>query len=339
MKKRNRLVGIVVLLALLLACIPSMEASAKAKTSAPEYSGKWTYYSDCNNIIYKLNSQTGKSSKVKTCKGLSGLSHVSCYDGYLYFDAFSKNKRYIYRMKTNGKSLKKLAEGFEPTVYDKKIYFITYNSAKQIKTMSLSGKNKKTVVNDSDLFFSDAFFKTSSYIVVGGKLYYAVRTQDYKTTQLMQCTLKNKDKKVIKTYSASDYTPPYSLATDGEYLYYRIEKHSMTASGVPKVSCNLYAMRLSDNKITKENKAYGENPYSSITCAKGKIYFLKSSKGKPVFYEYNVKTNKTKTLKKNASIYHITFSKSGYQVLYTDSGIATMKMSGKSYKYLWQLFY
>ena len=75
MKIMKKLLCIVLTVMMLLPVIPAELAEAAAKTAAPAYNGKWTYYA-VYNTIYKLNSETGKAKKVTEVKDASFVSDI-----------------------------------------------------------------------------------------------------------------------------------------------------------------------------------------------------------------------------------------------------------------------
>lgn len=70
---------------------------------------------------------------------------------------------YVCRMKADGTSFTKLGRGFNPVIYDNKIYYFqtthintgdgTYDDIKGIAVMSLVGKNSKMLVKNSTTNF------------------------------------------------------------------------------------------------------------------------------------------------------------------------------------------
>lgn len=142
--------------------VPVMAATTNP-TVEDNNNGKYSYVAKLSTI-YKVNMEKRTFKKIKTLKGVTDVSDISYYGGYLYFT----ENRYkgsdmscdsIYRMKTNGKSLKKLATGSQPVIMGKKIYYVAtvkhgsggdaYTTPTGISRMSLSGKSKKKLlVND-----------------------------------------------------------------------------------------------------------------------------------------------------------------------------------------------
>ena len=62
MKKMKKLLYVLLIVVLIMPVIPVVPVKAAAKTPAPAYNGKWTYYA-VYNTIYKLNSQDGTAKR------------------------------------------------------------------------------------------------------------------------------------------------------------------------------------------------------------------------------------------------------------------------------------
>lgn len=163
-KSRRRLIAAAVcLLALAAAWALTQPVHASTKF-ATESQGRYSYFKIVN-AVWRLDGKTGKTKKIKTIKSASSLDDFRVYGKYVYFTV---NKHpgtddvcnYIYRMKTNGKSLKKLAVGSSPYVRNGKIYYVGEKTQKQYGTtvtrkkgvyvMKTSGKSKKRLIRDSN---------------------------------------------------------------------------------------------------------------------------------------------------------------------------------------------
>lgn len=133
-------------LLLLLFCFGILFAgSMKVEAAQTVTKGSYTYFAE-DGTIYKMNSKSGKISKLVRIKRSNTVEVVGVKGSWLYLtvdDYFCKRGtdnswEYVYRVKTNGKSLECLAKGRNPVLYDNYIYY---------EATSFSRKNN-TAVND-----------------------------------------------------------------------------------------------------------------------------------------------------------------------------------------------
>ena len=210
MKTMKKLVCVILAVMMLLPVVPVVYAKAAAKTAAPAYNGKWTYYA-VYNTIYKLNSETGTAKKVKEVRDASFVTDISYYNGYLYFSTnyyqgSDSSDYYVCRMEADGTSFKKLGRGCRPVIYDKKIYYLqtkhvnteegSYDDVKGIAVMSLSGKNSKLLVKSSA-----TNFMRWSIGATAGKIYYTkylASTDKY--VAMVRMKLDGTGYKILKKY-------------------------------------------------------------------------------------------------------------------------------------------
>ena len=136
-------------------------------------SGNYIYFA-AGEKLYKVNTKTQKSTCILTMSDSFYLCDVNVYNGYIYFVQYKGGSGcsvpYIYRIKTNGTRLKRLAKGNNIQIYNNKIYFIRYNFYddeemtminRGIYRMSTSGSNL-TAIKSSSLI--EKFFVKNNYI-------------------------------------------------------------------------------------------------------------------------------------------------------------------------------
>ena len=141
----------------------AMDSSKSASTSSENSvcSGDYMYYtmydtSTASGGIYKVNIYTKQNTLIKeTYSGSFGDLVVK--DGWIYYEYIDPGaRRYIYKVRTNGKDGKLLKKGYHPVIYNNSIYYIkclfdelsdNYDPVAPvgIYKMSLSGKNDTCV--------------------------------------------------------------------------------------------------------------------------------------------------------------------------------------------------
>lgn len=171
---------------------------------------KMTVYSNCiksgkmvycatGSGVYKVNVKT--KGKKKLCGGYN-VGCLKLYKGYLYFtntaDSGASN---IWRVKTNGKKKKKLANGGRYAIKGKRIYYYgeSYDKYGDIKktfkrSMKRNGKNKKK----SKYKVKNTVKKTNKK---GYKIVYTYKF-DENDNQVVRYYLKTPSKKI---YLSSSY--------------------------------------------------------------------------------------------------------------------------------------
>lgn len=341
MKAMKKMLCIVLAVMMLLPVIPVVSAEAAAKTAAPAYNGKWTYYA-VYNTIYKLNSETGTAKKVTAVKDASFVSDISYYDGYLYFTAnyyagTDATDYYVCRMKANGTAFTKLGRGYRPAIYDKKIYYLqtkhvnaeygSYDDVKGIAVMSLTGKNSKLLVKNSETNSMRWNMK-----VAAGKVYYAKYLASSEKYAAMAYDMKTgKTQKLFTKTSDIDV-----VNADGAYVYY-----SYSVDGSDGDIIGVY--NISSGKLSEKTYTGG---VAVLGGKNGTVYF--SGYDARTVYSYDAVKNKVSTVIKNKYLSSMTWSKSGYHVFqYSmtqeefeksgyqyDVAMVCMKLDGTGYKVL-----
>lgn len=341
MKIMKKLLCIVLTVMMLLPVIPAELAEAAAKTAAPAYNGKWTYYA-VYNTIYKLNSETGTAKKVKEVRDASFVTDISYYNGYLYFSTnyyqgSDSSDYYVCRMEADGTSFKKLGRGCRPVIYDKKIYYLqtkhvnteegSYDDVKGIAVMSLSGKNSKLLVKSSA-----TNFMRWSIGATAGKIYYTKYLAS--TDKYVAMTYDLKTGKTEKLFTkASDIE---FVNADASYVYYNMSGFDGDSVGVYKI----------------ETGALAEVTYPHGICVlggkNGKAYFSRYDTFST--YAYDSVKNKVTMVISNKYLSSMIQSKSGYYVFQSsmtqeefektgyDVAMVRMKLDGTGYKILKKYF-
>lgn len=337
MKAVKKLLCVVLAVAMLLPVIPAVSAEAAAKTAAPAYHGKWTYYA-VYNTIYKLNSEDGTAKKVKKVKEASFVSDISYYDGYLYFSAnyypgTESSEYYVCRMKEDGTSFERFGRGHKPVVYEKNIYYLQikrikeadewYDGVKGIAVMSLTGKNSKLLVKNSEL----------NYVrwnmgVTAGKVYYSKYLASAEKYVAMSYDLKTKKTQKLFTKTSSiDF-----VNADSSYVYYSME-------GVDGDRIGVY--EIATGKLTGKTYTGG---VSVLGGKNGTVYFSIYDARK--VYAYDAVKDQVTTVIKNKYLSSMIWSKSGYHVFQysmtqeefeatgSDVAMVRMKLDGTGYKVL-----
>ena len=323
MKKRGSLkkwLCMVLSAVIMFSSVCVIPTNAASESVSKTYNGKWTYYA-VGSTIYKVDSTTGKSKKIKQINKVHQILDIVYHAGYLYFTANyfygpdnGGNVR-ICRMKTDGSDYKKMGQGSVPVIYDNKIYYL---KSKHVTTsegdrdeligiacMSLTGKNSKLIIKNSTDYGLDF-----SLGVVNGKLFYTQMQGQNGDTALMSYDIKNKETEKVFTNSCSvnlsgfDQTYVYMSAADNEIVAYN----------------------------TKTGKVYEKvinKGVNAVNGWNGIMYFINNDDN--ATYAYNVKTDKVTTFLKNKRVNEMIFSKSGYQVVNT---LFTMKQfEANGYQY------
>jgi hypothetical protein len=306
-----------------------MNVQAATKKMATESNGKYLYYS-VYNTIYRMDTNTGKSKKIKTVPKIFTISDISYYNGYLYFESEyyegtdGGSKPYICRIKTNGTSFKKLGCGKSPKIYNSKIYYIrgsmgtVYGEPEMtclgIARMKLNGDSKKTLLKSDTI---------NAFQIVKNRIYYI--DDDW----LLSMNMSGNDGKYFLSGVCQ-------LLSDGTHIYYT-------------TSTNLYQLTRSDKsanellKLSYKETGYNIETYTTILAVKnGNIYLSNSSSyNKSTLKKYNISKKKMTKLKTFKSyIYSMYVGKGSYALIhksisgstrYTDV-IGRIKTNGKNYK-------
>lgn len=336
-----------VLFALMLAFTLESEP-AHAATFATNNSGKTSYFC-ASNRIYRFNAKTGKAKKIRTFKNTFNVSDVRCYRGYPYFTlnkyagtAYTEN--YIYRMKTNGKKLKKLATGRSPFIRSGKIYYtaqrrttadasyVTVNKGAAV--MTTAGKKKKTLVKMAD---------GAKMVLSNSKLY--IQHSDNRNP-VYEYSLKGKRLRTIMIYSTSGASPMLE-ASDNKYLYfvdyYHNEVRVLTA-GKTKTS-RIWKIPSFDIKTSQDYTFCGaaggyafksRSKYSSTTYSGSVLWMRKPYSNKTYKIKGMPKMKPVRVLAKNGKWLIIEFAKVGRNG--NNTYVSRITTSGKKYKALASYF-
>ena len=341
MKAVKKLLCVVLAVVMLLPVIPAVSAEAAVKTAAPAYHGKWTYYA-VYNTIYKLNSEDGTTKKVKEVADASNVSDISYYNGYLYFSVnyywgTDSSDYYVCRMKENGSSFTKLGRGYNAVIYDKKIYYLktkhitseegSYDDVQGIAVMSLTGKNSKLLVKNSE-----PNYMRWNMGVTAGKVYYSKYLASAEKYVAMAYDLKTKKTQKLFTKTSNiDF-----VNADASYVYYSMD-------GVDGDSIGAY--EIATGKLIEKTYTGG---MSVLGGKNGTIYFSIYDTRK--VYAYDAAEDVVTTVIKNKYLSSMIWSKSGYHVFqYSmtqeefeatgyDVAMVRMKLDGTGYKVLKKFF-
>lgn len=317
-------------------CLKSIDTQAATKKMSTESNGKYTYYS-VQGTIYRMDTNTGKTKKIKTIANTNWISDISYYKGYLYFTAdyyyYSQgtdgSEAYICRIKTNGKGFKKLGCGRSARIYNGKIYYLRgtikmygvcpSTHIKEIARMNLSGGSKKNLLTEKSAYSSFEIVKDRIYYVSAGCLYRA--------------TISGKSSTVLVSSGVNQ------LLSDGTNIYYTTTRELHRIEGSSGT----------DNKLM--NLAYRRTSSSIFCCTNilevknGIIYFVDNNNGYKL-RKYNLSANKITDLKKfSSNVSALVVGKGKYAVIrrgITDSkyteAVGRIKTTGKSYKTLKKYF-
>lgn len=303
---------------------PKAEAAPKAATAS---NGKYVYYHNTKRI-YRLDTNTGKNkviAKRNTLGALDSFNDIVYCRKYLYGEGGHEGAPYIFRMKVKGGKVKRLAWGYNPVVYNNKIYYI---GSSGVARMSLNGKNKKKIVKGSG-------GNVESFQIVNNRIYYCV-SYDFEDCYLYSASLSGTDVREISSeifYDSDNPSLQRLLYSDGRDIYYATEDsvHRIAGkTGEDKELPNLPWVAASWN--------YGGMQIRDIY--NGVIYFADSRSGCKL-KKYTVSNGKTVTMKsfKKNSGFNIWVGKGKYAALniYTPAGkevVARIKTNGKGYKVL-----
>ena len=342
MNKTNRVkrwLCIVLAVMMLLPVIPAVQAQAAERTAAPAYHGNSTYYA-VYGTIFRLDAKSGTAKKVKEIKKAFTVSDISYYNGYLYFAAnfyygTDGSNGYVCRMKADGTGFQKLARGYSPVIYDRKIYYVKtkhvvspdneYDDPVGIASMSLTGKNSKVLEK-----MGKNAYGPWSIAMADGKIFYITWSEArgenfFKAYDIKKGTSET----VIRSSNRLELSD-----CDSSYVYLCTEDGKKSIALVYEI---------------KTGKQYKKTLPDDVTMAGGRdgiLYFSRYETN--ATYAYDAKRGSVKTVLKNRRVEDITFSKSGYQVVRTalsqkefeasgykyDMAIARMKLDGSGYKTL-----
>lgn len=251
--------------------------SISTPASSVKY-GNYIYYA-LTNCIYKMNVDTKKVTKIKT-GNVTSYYDLAVKDGWIYCvyndDAVGLWNQYIYRIRTNGKDGKTLDSGYNPMIYNDKIYYTKLNNSEYsdsdnhirgIYSMSLSGKNK-TAIKKSNLIHEFTVYKSKIYYVDSGRTKYYLKKMSLSGTS-------------VKTMTTSDEQIS-DLCAYSDYIYFRVGDYNF----------NVYKIKTTS---TSKSKVLSNGQIETIS--NGYLYYTvyNESNYKTYLYKMNLKT-KSKTL-------------------------------------------
>lgn len=245
-------------------------------------SGDYIYYGIYNKL-YKVNVKTKKKTLVyKYSKEYTNIYNISIYNGYIYFvlDKFEGtggSLPYIYRIKTNGTSLKCLAKGENPIVYSGKIYYIKINfdpkdeysyTPKGIYKMNLTGTSKTCVKSSSNI---------NNIKIYKSYIYYSYYSNSANHNYIYRISTSGKNNSRLFSYSVNLFD------VNSGYVYFNVYKTNTYNNSI-------YKYNISSKKTTLLKNCQGD-----IQCVKnGSLYYVyrNSNKNKDYLYKINLSTNK-----------------------------------------------
>ena len=256
-------------------------------------SGNYIYCCS-GTCVYKVNIKTKKKIRLYKSKfSWASIYSVSVYKGYVYFVAAKGGidlpfPYYIYRIKTNGTSLKYLGEGWNPIVYNNKIYYekttksnIDMYKSQGIYKMNLNGNNKTCIISSSNIV-DFKVYKSHIYYV-----YYTDSSHSY--IYRISTSGKNDTQLIRATHSDSQYSINCCYVYHG-YLYF-------TSNG------GFYKYNIYSGKLTKFRNSTGY----IVGVDNGYLYYIYSNH----IYKLGLSSNKRYTIVSGKSISDCSVS-SGY---------------------------
>ena len=304
--------------------------------------GKYSYVSKLN-VIYRVDMKKRSFKKIKTFKGVTNIHYISYRKGYLYL-VLNKYKGsdmacdYIYRMKTNGKSLKKLAVGSQPAIMGGKIYYLAglrhgsggdaYTTVRGINKMSLNGSGKKRLLTGTNV---------TDLACASGRIRYKTSDNIYKVSALntdgSASTLNinwdgnspiihSSTDKLLLEYPSSTYQQ--GLSESGKSLVAKINDNGYLSRGYRSLGfmngCGFYrSTTLSSGRVT------------------GTLYMFKTgenAKGKKVKYLKNGFPMDVLAVNKGSIVLAQTYNGGGNK----NAAISVMKTNGKGYRVVSKYF-
>lgn len=319
--------------------IPAMAATSYS-TVAGNNHGKYSYVSKMNSI-YKVNMETRKFKKIKTFKGVTDIHNISYKSGYLYF-VLNRYKGSdmtcdtIYRMKTTGSALKKLATGSDPVIMGKKIYYLpatkhgkgggAYTTVRGINRMSLNGTSKKKLlVSDQIIGFACASgrirYQTSDDI-------YTVKTIKTDGTQTEakiswqgnSPLIYSNTNKLLLAYPSSTY---YEKLIDGKSEVGKINDYGYVYGNIKSIGC-------------VGNYGFYRSTNVTSTSSSGNLYMCTAKE--------NAKLKKVKHLTNGFPVEVLAVNRGSIVLCQTYKktnkyAISVMKTSGKGYRVITRYYH
>lgn len=244
------------------------ESNGYSSPSSSVKSGDYMYYSVYGSI-YKVNVKTRKTSLVKSNQG-GKIYNLTIKDGWIYYTLDKVGcggcyDPYIYKVRTNGKDCKSLKRGYNPVVYNNKIYYLKlkgdpyeYLNVIGIYRMSLSGNSDTCIKKSSEI---------SKFLVYKSNIYYTIPDYSYGNGYLKRTSLLGNSTKTIASGIDSDS----DLKAYSDYIYFNandsIYKIKTTSTTKSKVKSSAKLEDLSNGYVyyTSSRKAYKMNLSTKAT--------------------------------------------------------------------------
>ncbi|MDY4576322.1 MAG: DUF5050 domain-containing protein [Intestinibacter sp.] len=317
--KQNKFLSILISFSIvfILAFTSISQAAESTGYSGPSSSiksGDYMYYSVYGDI-YKVNVNTRKTSLVKNNQG-GEIYNLTIKDGWIYYTLDKEGyggcyDPYIYKVRTNGKDCKSLKRGYNPVVYNNKIYYIKLKSDPYgdlgivgIYRMSLSGNSDTCIKKSSEI---------SKFLVYKSNIYYITCDYLYGNGYLKRTSLSGSSTKTMTSSIDSDS----DLQAYYDYIYFN-------------VNGNIYKI-----KTTSTTKYKVKSNADLQDLSNGYVYYISSNKA----YKMKLSTKSTTRITSKTSVNDISVSGS-YMILtyFTNSMNNTNKYfcttSGKNGKLL-----
>lgn len=322
-------------------CLKSTDVQAATKMATESY-GKYMYY-PVQGTIYRMDTTTGKTKKIKSISKTNWVRDISYYKGYLYFTVdyyyyttgTDGSKTYVCRMKTNGSGFKKLGCGSSAKIYNGKIYYVRgeikkenyapITQCKGIARMNLDGKSKKTLISGNRYY---------DPMIVNNRIYY--RHNPSSSVYLYSANISGGDRKCL----ASDVR---ELLSDGSNIYYTIAKEMHKISG--SSGEDTYLFQLAYRKSGWGS--YISNLSIPLAVKDGAVYYFNMYNGSYQLKKYTESTNTIKTLKSiDGILSDVYIGKGNYMIIrrsisgsnkYSEA-VGRIKTDGKSYTTLKKYF-
>lgn len=255
---KKRLFASITALVLVLSLAFATSVGAAIRPSFACKSGKAIYFAfnsgTSSTGIKKLSTKTGKVKKVfnrKKIKKSVAYNDVSAKGKYVFFTASigKSTNTYIYRVKKDGKKIKKLAAGRNLVIIGNRIYY------DQVKTFSLKDQNK---VNASGF-----------------------RTTMAPTGRIYSMKFNGKDKRLEDSINADDgdvSTRLVGRTTGGRFIYISkngkklLSKKGRKVRSILKTPYTIIQFRVSGGYAIVKIKR-GKKIYGYAVSAGGKKFF------------------------------------------------------------------
>lgn len=223
--KKNKFLSIIISFALVFSfAFANISSAAQTSAYSPTSSvrsGDYMYYAVYGEI-YKVNTNTKKTTLIKSMS-TKWVYDITVSNGWIYFTGNDAGtgagfRPYVYKVRTNGKNLQRLARGYKPVIYGDKIYYIKvkfsdyseYNSdIVGIYKMSLSGRSQKCVKKTTTV---------SEFKVYKSNIYYITHGNSTGKYYLRKTNLSGSTSKVMTT----SYDGMSNLNIYYDYIYFNV---------------------------------------------------------------------------------------------------------------------